>query len=284
MKFSLYLPITFVATLLFLSSETQVLGQSEKPANPATENEFTGFSGSPVSVKSTSRGATLALEDLEAFSSGNIKTYNFQTQYKKVFLGNDFYDVAITYKTCDSLKRKLGQMKSHFIPVSDGKFFKHSVFTKIEELNGFYKFKNSKNLPGIIPNVDLWVKMETYKNGKNGEKNCLVLKFLIPENVNDKIENKEYVMRNDGILVAIPAGTDPDFSLKMDFNQYCLHPLNDPTGTTHLIGKDFTVLGSFAQQQQCENVNGLLFPTTRKGEATGCVFFRKSSVEMAPKF
>jgi hypothetical protein len=273
---SLFL-VLFLGGFLFSAK-----AQEEKKTTE--EIEFTGFSAAPVSVKSTSRGTAVVLEDLEAFSAGSIKAYDFRTQYKKVFLGNDFYDVATTYKSCDSLQKKLGKLKSHFIPVSDGKFFRSSIFSRIEELTGYYKFKNSKNLPGIMPNVDIWVKMETYKNAKTGEKNCLVIKFLIPEDVNGKIENKEYVMKNDGILVSIPEGTDPDFSLKLDFAQYCIFPLNDPTGTTHLIGKDFTVLGSFAQQQQCENVNGLLFPTTRKGVATGCVFFRRSKEETAPKF
>lgn len=261
-----------------------LFAQTEKGMNAGTEVIFEGFSGAPTSVKSSTRGAAVAMEDLEALSAGSIKTYDFQNQYKKVFLGNDFYDIAIGYKSCDSLKRKLGNLKSRFIPVSDGKYFKHSVFTKIDELSGYYKFKNGKNLPGIMPNVDIFIKMETYKNAKTGDKNCLVIKFLIPEDVQGKIENKEYVMRNDGILIGVPEGTDPDFSLKMDFSQYCIFPLNDPTGTTHLIGKDFTVLGSFAQQQQCENMNGLLFPTTRKGVATGCVFFRKTSSEYSPKF
>jgi hypothetical protein len=284
MKISNYISIHFMAFLMSISLENKVLGQSEINKSSEKETEFSEFSGAPVSIKSSSRGATVVLGDLEPFATGNIKTYDFKSQYKKVFLGNDFYDIASSYKSCDSLKQKLGKLKSHFIPVSDGKFFEHSVFSKIDELSGYYTFKNSKNLPGIIPNVDIWVKMETYKNAKSGEKNSLIVKFLIPEMVNQKIESKEYVMRNDGILVSIPPGTDPDFSLKMDFNQYSLHPLNDPTGTTHLIGKDFTVLGSFAHQQQCSDINGLLFPTTRKGEATGCIFFRKSRADSAPKF
>jgi len=245
---------------------------------------FSGFSGAPVSIKASSRGSNVSLDDLEAFSSGAIKTYNFRSQYKKVFLGGDFFEVATSVKSCDSLKMKIGNIKSHFIPVSDGYFFENSVYTKIDELSGYYRFKNIKNLPGILPNVDLWIKMETYKNAKSGEKNCLVLKFLIPESINSKIVNKQYVMKNDGVLVEVPEGTNPDLFISENFNLYCLHPLNDPTGTTHLIGKDFTVLGSFAKQQNCDNVFGLLFPTKRKGESSGCAFFRKSSDDTSPRF
>ena len=262
----------------------QSIAQTEATSDPNGTQIFDGFSGSPVSVKRNSRGPAVVLDDLEAFAAGNIKTYDFQNQYKKVFLGSDFFEVATKVKACDSLKTKMGKVKSHFIPVSDGQFFRQSHHEKIEELSGYYRFKNSKNLPGLLPNVDVWVKMETYKHAKSQDKNCLVIKFLIPEDVNGKMEDRAYVMRNDGILMAILPGTDPDFSLKLDFNQYCVFPLNDPTGTTHLIGKDFTVLGSFAQQRQCENMSGFLFPTSRKGSSTGCVFFRKVSADQAHGF
>ena len=129
--------------------------------------------------------------------------------------------------------------------------------------------KNRRNLDSVI--------LEKHNNQKQE----------VTPNLSSVFRNgqiKEYVMRNDGNLVTIAPGTNPDFSTKLDFFQYCIFALNDPKGTTHLIGKDFTILGSFAYQQQCENMNGLLFPTTRKGVATGCVFFRKSATEFAPSF
>jgi hypothetical protein len=86
------------------------------------------------------------------------------------------------------------------------------------------------------------------------------------------------------VLVAIAPGTDPDFSLKLDFTKFCIFPLNDPRETTHLVGKEFNILGSFASQRQCKTMEGLLFPTSRKGASTGCVFFRKMSKELSPQF
>ncbi len=259
-------------------------GQIESKPDPGKETEFQGFSAERFPAKKSTRGTSVVLEDLTAFSSGSIKLFNFQSQYKKVFLGSDFFEEANKEKACDTLQRIMGRNKSHFVPVADGMFFSKSDFNKIEELEGYYRFRNSKNLPGILPNVDVWLKMESYKHAKSAQKNCLVIKFLIPEDVNGKIEEHAYVMRNDGILVAIPAGTDPDFSLKLDFNQYCIFPLNDVQETTHLIGREFNIMGSFARQKQCKNLNGLLFPVTRKGTSTGCVFFRKIDSESSPRF
>ncbi|HOY95679.1 MAG TPA: hypothetical protein PK509_08080 [Catalimonadaceae bacterium] len=258
--------------------------QTDSSNTQGSETVFQGFSAEMFPAKKTTRGSSLSLDDLSALTTGSIKLFDFQTQYKKVFLGADFYDVATKEKSCDSLRRKLGSQKSHFIPVSDGKFFSQTHFSKIQDLEGYYRFRNSKNLPGILPNVDVWVKMESYVHGKSTEKNCLVVKFLIPEDENGKIVEKAYVMRNDGILVAVPNGTDPDFSQKLDFSRYCIFPLNDPHETTHLVGLDFNILGSFARQKQCDNLKGLLFPTSRKGAASGCVFFRRMDPESAPRF
>jgi hypothetical protein len=270
----------WIAILAFLFSTQSTIGQTGE----SKSKEFSGFSGMTYPAKRTSRGASVLMEDLEAFSNGSIKKFDFQNQYKKVFLGSDFFDIASKIKSCDSLRRKIGKFKSQFVPVTDGQFFKQAHFNKVEELSGYYQFRNRKNLPGILPNVDVWIKMETYKHGKSSDKNCLVIKFLIPEDVNGKIENKSYVMRNDGILESIEPGSEPDFSLKMDFARYCIFPLNDPNETTHLVGKDFNIIGSFATQKYCENMSGLLFPTARKGASNGCVFFRKISEESAPNF
>lgn len=278
-KHSAFLLISFLSLLSSPSfSQTEAVKEVSNP------DEFQGFSAFAFPAKRSSRGTAASLDDLLPFSTGSINQFDFQNKYKQVFLGSDFYDEATKQRSCDSLKTKIGSVKSHFIPVSDGLFFGQSRFTKIEELDGYYRFRNSKNLPGILPNVDVWMRMESYRHGKSSEKNCLVIKFLIPEEENGKMVQKVYVMRNDGILSGIPPGTDPDFSLKMDFTQYCIFPLNDPKETTHLVGKDFNILGSFAKQKQCDNMKGLLFPTARKGSSNGCVFFRKLPVEIAPKF
>jgi len=276
---------TYLFLAVFIQFSLHIFGQTDSTLfSQGADEEFQGFSGTPFPAKKMTRGSSVVLEDLSAFSAGNIKLFDFQTQYKKVFLGADFYDVASKEKSCDSLRQKMGSVKSHFIPVSDGMFFNQTHYQKIEELEGYYRFRNSKNLPGVLPNVDVWVKMESYRHAKSTEKNCLIVKFLIPEDHDGKIEDKAYVMRNDGILVAVLSGTDPDFSQKLDFTKYCVFPLNDPHETTHLIGKEFTILGSFAKQKQCDNLNGLLFPTSRKGTATGCVFFRKMKTDAAPRF
>jgi hypothetical protein len=274
----------FLSVILIFFSIISASAQSKTLSNSGFEEVFSGFSGVAVDVKRKSRAASASPDELEAFSKGHINVYDFKSQYKNVFLGSDFFDIASKTKSCDSLQQKMGKIKAHFIPVSDGHFFRQSHFKNIEELNGYYLFRNSKNLPGILPNVEIWVRMETYRHGKATDKNCLVIKFLIPEEVNGKLENKAYAMRNDGILVTIPQGTDPDFSLKMDFSQYCIFPLTDPTGTTYLIGKDFNMLGNFAHLRQCDKLNGFLFPTSRKGTPTGCVFFRKSNPDIAPQF
>lgn len=282
MSYPKQLAILLFSSLALISQP--VFSQTEAAKEVSNPEEFQGFSAFAFPAKRNSRGTSTSLDDLAPFSTGSINQFDFQNKYKQVFLGSDFYDEASKQRSCDSLKTKIGGVKSHFIPVSDGLFFGQTRFSKIEELDGYYRFRNSKNLPGILPNVDVWMRMESYRHGKSSEKNCLVIKFLIPEEENGKMVQKAYVMRNDGILSSIPPGTDPDFSLKMDFAQYCIFPLNDPKETTHLVGKDFNILGSFAKQKQCDNMKGLLFPTARKGASNGCVFFRKLAVEMAPKF
>ncbi len=283
-KMKLNQAFLIIFSVVFLFGTCSSFAQTDSSATQGAETEFYGFSAERFPAKKATRGSSTSLDELSALTTGAIKLFDFQTQYKKVFLGADFFDVATKEKSCDTLRRKLGSQKSHFIPISDGKFFIHSHNSKIQDLEGYYRFRNSKNLPGILPNVDVWVKMESYVHGKSTEKNCLVITFLIPEDVNGKIEDKAYVMRNDGILVAIPAGTDPDFSQKLDFSKYCIFPLNDPHETTHLVGKEFNILGSFAKQKQCDNLKGLLFPTSRKGEASGCVFFRMMDPQVAPRF
>jgi hypothetical protein len=242
------------------------------------------FGAQMFPAKSGNRGASTGDGDLEAFSRGHLKRFDFQHEYGKVFLGSDFYESAMKEKSCDSLRMKIGKVPAHFIPVSDGLFFSQSVYARIEELDGYYKFRNSKNLPGILPNVDIYVRMETYQHGKSSNKNCVVLKFLIPEDKGGKIIPQRYLMRNDGVLNLLEEGSDPDFKTRKDFFQYAIFPLNDPAETTHLVGKDFHIMGSFARQKQCPNMNGLLFPTSRNGSASGCVFFRKIKSEEAPVF
>jgi hypothetical protein len=271
-------------SLVFLFTMGSSIAQTDSSKTQGPETVFEGFSAERFPAKKATRGTIISMDDLSALTTGAIKLFDFQTQYKRVFLGADFFDVATKEKSCDSLRRKIGSQKSHFIPVSDGKFFSQTHNSKIQDLEGYYRFRNSKNLPGILPNVDVWVKMESYVHGKSTEKNCLVVKFLIPEDENGKIVDKAYVMRNDGILVAIPAGTDPDFSQKLDFAKYCIFPLNDPHETTHLVGQEFNILGSFAKQKQCDNLKGLLFPTSRKGAASGCVFFRRMDPAVSPRF
>lgn len=249
-----------------------------------SNGEFLGFSALKFQGKSGTRGLGTAPEDLESFSKGNLKTFDFQNQYKKVFLGSDFFDAVQKEKGCDSLKKKVGKVKSQFVPVADGIEFSKSVFTKIEEIEGFYKFRNSKYLPGIVPNVDVWIKIESYRHGRSESKNCIILKFLLPEKQGTEIVNQYYVMRNDGILVLLTEGSDPDFAMRKDFFQYAIYPLNDPNETTHLVGKGFQIMGSFAKQSQCQNMTGLLFPMEKNGTSPGCLFFRKMSDDLAPSF
>lgn len=280
----IYFMKTLSFCLILLISGSIFHASAQEEAAKPSDSEFQGFSATLYPAKRNSRGTGSSMDDLVPFATGSINHFDFQRKYSKVFLGTDFYDEASKLKACDSLKAKLGSIKSHWVPVSDGLFFNQSKFTKIEDLDGFYKFRNSKSLPGILPNVDVWIRMESYRHGKSSEKNCLIIKFLIPEDIQGKMVTNAYVLRNDGILTPIAPGTDPDFSLKMDFNQYCIFPLNDPTETTHLVGKDFNILGSFAKQRQCDSLKGLLFPVSHKGSGSGCVFFRKMSAETAPKF
>lgn len=268
----------FLLFNLLGSSPLLVLGQSD------TVGSRELFSAQMFPSKTTSRGAAPRPEDLEAFSKGSIRLFDFQNQYKKVFLGSDFFEAVVEEKACDSLKMRVGKLKTHFIPVSDGLSFDHTKHSRIEELEGYYKFKNSKNLPAVLPNVDVWIRIQAYRHGQTANKNCLVIKFLIPENVAGSIVNKVYAMRNDGVLVLLTEGNEPDFSLRKDFFDYCILPLNDPKETTHLVGKDFSVMGSFACQKQCHNMHGLLFPISRHGNSSGCIFFRRIGAEMAPGF
>ena len=258
--------------------------QEKETKGPSSPKVYEGFSGQMFPAKRTSRGSSLNLDDIPAFAKGAISIFDFQKQYKRIFLGSDFFDEASQLNSCDSLKLKIGKIKSRFVPVSDRIFFRQSNFKKIEELEGYYKFKNSKNLPGLLPNVDIWIKMETYRKGKSTENNCLVIKFLIPEDVKGQITESVYVLKIDGTLSALEPDSDLDFSKRPDFESFCIFPLNDARNTTHLVGKDFSVLGSFARQKQCEDLNGLLFPTTRKGASNGCVFFRRFTKDVAPKF
>jgi hypothetical protein len=267
---------TFFVVVHFAFSQNDTIQNREK--------QFKGFSIQLFPAKSGVRGTGVNLDDLEAFNKGNIKTFDFKNQYKRVYLGADFFEAAQKEKGCDSLKKWVGKDKKLFTPISDGMKFNRSLFSKIEDLEGVYKFKNSKFLPGIVPNVDVYVKIEVYKHAKSEGKNCLIVKFLIPEQEGTQIVNKTYILKNDGVLVLLTEGNEPDFTIQKDFFQYAIYPLNDPNDATHLVGKNFHVMGSFANQAMCKNMNGLLFAMDKNGGNSGCIFFRKVPAEIAPGF
>lgn len=246
------------------------------PIQSGEIQEFEGFSGFMVPAMRATRGETLKFEEIIPFSKGPIKAIDFSKQYLKIFLGADFAEIAFKEKSCSQLKSKLVADKAGYVPISDGNYFSVVSLNNLADLEGYYKFQNNNFLPGILAEATIYVKIEGHQFGNSVEKNCMLIKFLIPEVVKDKQVENTYLLRSDGVLAIHPMLEDPEFKKHPDFsNHYCLFPLKDNTETTHIVGKDFHVLGSFAKQSSCDRIQGLLFPTSRKGEPTGCIFFRK---------
>lgn len=179
----------------------------------------------------------------------------------------------------------MGNSKDKFVPISDGSFFRPSHANNLQQLEGYYMFKNNKFLPGIIPSAEIWIKVEGYQTAKSSTgKNCVVITFLVPENVAGKIQPNTYVLKADGKLQAMEGTALANLHQAKNFSDYWILPLNDPNDNTHLVGKGLSVMGSMVSQQFCKNLRGIIYALNPNSGNQNSIFFRKVDTDLAVKF
>lgn len=129
----------------------------------------------------------------------------------------------------------------------------------------------------MMANAEIWMKLEAHQTSKTSTKNCLIVKFLIPEKINGITKNQVYILKPDGKIKPYLAENDLEFASRKEFPNYWIVPLNDPNGTSHLSGQGFSILGSFVKQPNCKNLWGLIYPISSQGAHVKSVFFRKAA-------
>lgn len=269
MKFTSYL-----VPFLFVFLGFQALAQESAPEGGNPEETF---SLRPFPKRAT-RGS-FDYSTLEPFQAGLIGLFDLHTKYGKIFLGGDFQEVSKTKFSCDPIIQKMMQSENGPNAQADGKFFTPGKINQIQELEGYYYFKNNNFLPGIMANAEIWVKMEAYQTAKTSEKNCLLVKLLIPEKVNGQVKNSVYLLRSDGRIKAMPELKPEDFVKSKDFPNFWIIPLKDANGNAHISGQGFSVLGSFVNQINCKNLWGLIFPVASGVDQTKSIFLRKADLK-----
>lgn len=221
---------------------------------------------------------------LEPLQAGLVGLFDLTTKYGNIFLGGDFQEVSKTQFSCDPIVQKMTKVENSPLAQTDGKFFTPGKVNQISDLEGYYYFKNNNFLPGILANAEIWMKMEAYQTAKTTEKNCLVIKILVPEKVNGVVKNSVYMLKSDGKIKAVPNAQEVDISKSKEFPNYWIVPLKDPNGNSHISGQGFSVLGTFVTQSNCKNLSGLLFPVVTKGEQVKSIFLRKVTGQVPINF
>lgn len=265
--------------IFFCIHQGQTLAQTAAPdsSNP------TSILSAYLFKQSSQRGG-FDYATLEPFQKGLTKVFDVSTKYGNIYLGGDFFENSSGLYSCDPIVAKMTKGEDKVAPISDGHFFIPVKFTQIEDLEGYYYFKNSKFLNGLIPNSEVWMKIEAYKTANTSEKNCLVIKLLIPSKVNGVIKNEVYLLKSDGKIILYTSVDDVEFSKRKDFPNYWIVPINDPNDNSHLSGKGFSILGSFVKQPNCKNLWGLLYPIGLQGDNMKSIFFRKVAESATVKF
>lgn len=261
---------SFGLILICLSISPASFGQEAKEEVSETEANFSAFL-----FKGRSQRGGPDYNTLEPFQQGLMGLFDVTSKYGTVFLGGDFSEVTFKKFACDPIVNQMTKGTEKLAPVSDGNFFTPGKFNKIADLEGYYYFKNNNFLPGLMANAEIWMKMEAHQTSKTSEKNCLLVKFLIPEKLNGTIKNVVYVLKADGKIKPYNGENDTEFVSRKEFPNYWIVPLNDPNGTSHLSGQGFSILGSFVKQANCKNLWGLIYPISSQGAHVKSVFFRK---------
>lgn len=265
---SLVLPLLFIFFGFGAMAQESVL----EGGNPEET-----FSLRPFPKRST-RGS-FDYSTLEPLQAGLIGFFDLHTRYGNIYLGGDFQEVSKTIFSCDPIIQKMIQSGNNAQLQADGKFFTPGKINQIQELEGYYYFKNNNFLPGIMPNAEIWVKMEAYQTAKTAEKNCLLVKLMIPEKVNGVVKNSVYVLRSDGKIKAMPDLKSEEFVKSKEFPNYWILPLKDANGNAHISGQGFSVLGTFVNQSNCKNLWGLIFPVASGVDQMKSIFLRKADIK-----
>lgn len=277
-------PIYCLAFLVLFYLSGQVNAQE---AVQSEESAASSLSAYLFPARPTRAGGspTVNFDDLEPLSKGLIQPFDVAKKYAHIFLGGDFYEFSKQNLPCDTLNNRLGKNKEKFVPISDGSFFRPSKAQNLQQIEGYYMFKNNKFLPGLIPSAEIWIKIEGYQTAKSSsEKNCVVITFLVPENVGGKIQSNTYVLKADGKLQAMEGVALANLSQAKNFSDYWILPLNDPNDNTHLVGKGLAVLGSMVSQQFCKNLKGIIYALNTNAGNQSSIFFRKVETDRAVKF